>query len=197
MIASVNKPSYTYSKKWNSRMHHAHCDHKLLTKISLYGSFKGIVPRYKGWLPANEAGRAHAVNEHGAWWIAGKFARVDSNLPLRLALSGTRHFKQPICSRAFTYQYSYSLVVHIAEDYELLHSTSTKSSRCMCSISANSRTLYRDTGRAHTSCTHFNWIFELISSLRSNYALYRDTMPLSLPTVTYFGHFCYSCYLLH
>ena len=40
---------------------------------------KGIVPRYKGWLPANEAGRAHAVNEHGAWRIAGKFARVDSN----------------------------------------------------------------------------------------------------------------------
>ena len=87
--------------------------------------------------------------------------------PLRLALSGARHFKQPICSRAFTYQYSYSLVVHIAEDYELLHSTSTKSSRCMCSISANSRTLHRDTGRAHTSCTHFNWIFELMSSLRS------------------------------
>ena len=50
----------------------------------------------------------------------------------------------------------------------------------MCTISANSRTLHRDTGRAHTSCTHFNWIFELMSSLRSNYALYRDTMPLNL-----------------
>ena len=61
--------------------------------------------------------------------------------------------------------------------------TSTKSSRCMCSISANSRTLHRDTGRAHTSCTHFNWIFELMSSLRSSYALYRDTMPLKLSNV--------------
>ena len=50
----------------------------------------------------------------------------------------------------------------------------------MCSISANSRTLHRDTGHAHTSCTHFNWIFELLSSLRSSYALYRDTMPLTL-----------------
>ena len=89
-------------------------------------------------------------------------------------MSGAR---QPICSRAFTYQYPYSLVVHI-EDYEL-HSTSTKSLHCMCSISANSRTLNRDTGRAHTSCTHFNWIFELMSSLRSNYVLYRDTMPLT------------------
>ena len=138
------------------------------------------MPRYKGWLPANEAGRAHAVNEHGAWRIASKFARVDSNLPAeaRSVGSGARHFKQPICSRTFTYQNSYSLVVHIVEDYELLHSTSTKSSHCMCSISANSRTLHRDTGRAHTSCTHSNWIFELMSSLRSNYALYRDTMPL-------------------
>ena len=49
----------------------------------------------------------------------------------------------------------------------------------MCWISTNSHTLHRDTGRAHTSCTHFNWIFELMSSLRSNYALYRDTMPLT------------------
>ena len=39
--------------------------------------------------------------------------------------------------------------------------------------------LYRNTGRVHTSCTHFNWIFELMSSLRSNYALYHDTMPLN------------------
>ena len=31
--------------------------------------------------PANEAARAHAVNEHGAWQMAGKFACVDSNLP--------------------------------------------------------------------------------------------------------------------
>ena len=117
---------------------------------------KGIVPRYKDWLPSNEATRAHAVNGHGAWQMAGKFACQIQICPLRLALSGIRHFKQCICSRAFNYQYSYSLVIHIAEDYELLHSTSTKSSRCTRSISANSRTLYRNTGRAHTSCTHFN-----------------------------------------
>ena len=98
--------------------------------------------------------------------------------PLRFALSDVQHFKQHIFSRAFTYQYSYSLVVHIAEDHELLHAISTKSSCCTRSIT-NSRTLYRNTGHAHTSCTHFNWIFELMSSLRSNYALYRDTMPLT------------------
>ena len=46
-------------------------------------------------------------------------------------------------------------------------------------ISAYSCTLYHDTGHAHTSCTHFNWIFGLMSSLRSNYALYGGTMPLT------------------
>ena len=54
---------------------------------------KGIVPRYKGWLPANEAGRAHAVNEHGAWRIAGKFARVDSNQPAEARSVGCSTFQ--------------------------------------------------------------------------------------------------------
>ena len=71
------------------------------------------------------------------------------------------------------------LSMHIAEDYELLHSTLTKCSRCTGSISTNSRTLYSNIGCAHTSCTHFNWIFETMSSLRCNYALYCGTMPLS------------------
>ena len=35
-------------------------------------TLKGIVSRYKGLLPANEAAHAHAVNEHGAWRMAGK-----------------------------------------------------------------------------------------------------------------------------
>ena len=113
-------------------------------------------------------------------WLASSHVWIQI-CPLRLALSDVQHFKQHICSRACTYQYSYSSVVHIAEDHELLHLTSTKSSRCTCSISAqNSCTLYRNTGRVHTSCTHFNWIFELMSSLRSNYALYHDTMPLMM-----------------
>ena len=42
---------------------------------------KGIVPRYKGWLPTNEAAHTHVINEHGAWQMAGKVAHVDSNLP--------------------------------------------------------------------------------------------------------------------
>ena len=58
-------------------------------------------------------------------WLVS--SHVDSICQLRLALSGVRHFKQYICSRAFTYQYSYAVVVHIAEDYELLHLTLTKS----------------------------------------------------------------------
>ena len=54
---------------------------------------------------------------------------------------------------------------------------SRKSLYCTRSISVYSRGLYRDTGRTHTSCTHFNWIFELMSLLRSNYTLYHGTMP--------------------
>ena len=42
----------------------------------------------------------------------------------------------------------------------------------------HARALHRHTTRHVTSCTHFDWIFELMRSLRCNYALYRDTMPL-------------------
>ena len=45
-------------------------------------------------------------------------------------------------------------------------------------ISVHARALHRHTTRHVTSCTHFDWIFELMRSLRCNYALYRDTMPL-------------------
>ena len=50
-------------------------------------------------------------------------------------------------------------------------------------ISVHARALHRHTTRHVTSCTHFNWIFELMRSLRCNYALYRDTMPLNYPLV--------------
>ena len=46
-------------------------------------------------------------------------------------------------------------------------------------ISVHARALHRHTTRHVTSCTHFDWIFELMRSLRCNYALYRDTMPLT------------------
>ena len=45
-------------------------------------------------------------------------------------------------------------------------------------IFVHARALHRHTTRHVTSCTHFDWIFELMRSLRCNYALYRDTMPL-------------------
>ena len=51
------------------------------------------MPRYKGRLPANEAGRAHTVNEHGAWRIAGKFARVDPNQPTEACSVGRSTFQ--------------------------------------------------------------------------------------------------------
>ena len=153
-----------------------------------------FVPHYKGWLPVNEAARAHAVNEHGAWQMAGKFAcRFKyahwGSLCWAFNISSSISALEPLLISIPTL-----LVVHIAEDYELLHSTLTKSLHCMRSISANSRTLYCNTGCAHTSCTHFNWIFELLSSLRSNYALYHDTMPLRL--FLYTLHLVYTASLI-
>ena len=61
--------------------------------VPSYFYLKGIVPRYKDSLPANEAGRAHAVNEYGAWRIAGKFARVDSNQPAEARSVGRSTFQ--------------------------------------------------------------------------------------------------------
>ena len=80
-----------------------------------------------------------------------------------------------------------TLWLPLAEDRELPTQSSTKSLHCTCSISAYSHTLYHDTGHAHTSCTYFNWNFELMSSLRSNYALYRGTM---LDCDTVYAHKC-------
>ena len=53
-------------------------------------------------------------------------------LPLRFALLGVRHFKQLICSWAFTYQYSYSLVFHIAEDYAVADAGFLEGGFCYC-----------------------------------------------------------------
>ena len=62
---------------------------------------------------------------HGRWLVN---SRVDSNLPAKARSVGRSTFQaEYMLSSLYLYQYSYSLVVHIAEDYELLHSTSTKS----------------------------------------------------------------------
>ena len=59
---------------------------------------KGIVSRYKGWLPTNELTRAHAPNENWTWQTANKFASHIASLPAE-ALSAA-------CS---TFQASYVL----------------------------------------------------------------------------------------
>ena len=110
----------------------------------------------------------------GRWLVS---LRVDSNLPAEACSVGRLTFQAAYLLLNLYLSASLLFGCPYHWRYELLHSTSTKSLRCMHSISANSRTQYGNTGHAHTSCTHFNWIFELMSSLRSNYALYRDTMP--------------------
>ena len=43
-------------------------------------------------------------------------------------------------------------------------------------------------GCARTYCTHVVWIFEIMGSLRCNYALYHGTIPLSLTVWSQIGH---------
>ena len=79
----------------------------------LYGAvFKGIVPRYKGWLPTNEPGRAHAENKNWAWQMTNKFASHIQVCLLRLSLQCIQRLKHRMCSIALTYQYFYPLDAH-------------------------------------------------------------------------------------
>ena len=113
----------------------------------------------------------------GGWLISSRVQYIQI-CPLRLALLGVRLSRHRVDSWSYTYQYSYSLAVHNRRLQASQLDRRECLLRCMCLISVYFRGLYRDIGRAHTSCAHFNWIFELMSSLRSNYVLYMDTMPL-------------------
>ena len=135
-------------------------------------SFKGIVSRYKDY------------SGHGGWLIS---SRARSNLPAEARSAGRSTF-QASC-RLFSYYLSVFLLfwLPITEVCRVLNLTIANSAKRLCVARVRSPWtpayfcgLYRDIGHAHTSCTHFNWIFELMSSLRSNYALYSDTMPLNL-----------------
>ena len=113
---------------------------------------------------------------HGRWLVS---LQVDSNQPTEAR--SVRHTSQVayLLSSIYLSVLLFFLVVPIAEDHELLNSTSAKSSHCTYLISTNSCTLHRDTGRAHTSCIHVRWI-----SLRHNYTLYSDTISLNFNTWT-------------
>ena len=139
---------------------------------------KGTVPCYKGWLPTNEPAHTHVENKNWAWQTANKFASHTHICPLRLSLLCVQCFIHRMCFMALTYQYSYLLAAHIwrSQAFQFNHEQNLC---CMRLISAYSHALYRNTVCAPTSGTHFNWIFlKLISSLRSNYALYCGAMPL-------------------
>ena len=117
----------------------------------------------------------HAAKQNWAWWTADKFVSNIQVCQLRLSLQRIRCIKHRMCSSYSPYLsvflplaahnhkwYSpYYITFATTEDRELVNTIIIK--RCTHSISAYSRTLYCDTGRAHTSCTHFNWLFELMS----------------------------------
>ena len=71
---------------------------------------KGIVSRYKRWLPAN-----WSCTRPGNKWTLGvtdKFACSYIQIcPLRLSLPGGQLSKHRVGCRSYTYQYSYSLAV--------------------------------------------------------------------------------------
>ena len=110
-----------------------------------------------------EAACAHAVNEHWAWRMADKFACTFKSArwgSLCVRLSGHR-----VGSLSYTYQYSYSLAVHNRRLQASQLDCREPLLRCTCLISAYFCGLYRDIGRAHTSCAHFNWILNWTNEL--------------------------------
>ena len=83
-----------------------------LFELSTSTCIKGIVPRYKSWLPTNEPARAHAANENWAWQTANKFASRIQVCPLRLSLQWVWRLKHHVCSVALIYRFSYTLAAH-------------------------------------------------------------------------------------
>ena len=98
--------------------------------------------------------------------ILNETLNIHSNLPANAWFTQCCYH---VGSGSFTYRYSYP--------FSGLGRPLQPSLRCMCSLLWTIYT-HCDIERAHTSCTHSNYILELMSSLRSNHALCRDTMLL-------------------
>ena len=101
----------------------------------------------------NEPTHAHAANVNWAWRMANKFTSHIQVRPLRLSLQHVRRFKHCMCSIASIL----ALWPPIAEIRELLKSIINKIFALHAfDLHILSCALYRNTGCAHTSCTHFN-----------------------------------------
>ena len=122
------------------------------------------------------------MNSGRGGWLISLHAR--SNLPAE-ARSADRLTFQVLC-RFSSFYLSVSLLfwLPITEDWTVLKLTIANGAKLAHIQSPWTPTyfrgLYRDVGHANPSCPHFNWIFELKRSLRSNHPLYSDTMPLRL-----------------
>ena len=119
-------------------------------------------------------------NGRDGWLIS---SRACSNLPAEARSAGHSTFQASCRLSSFYLSVFLLFWLLITEDKTVLNLTITNGAKLARVQSprmpACFRGLYRDVWCAHPSTTHFNWIFELISSLRSNYALYSDTMPLT------------------
>ena len=139
-----------------------------------YEPVKGIMPHYKGWFSTYEHICTHVANENWAWQTVNKFTSRIQICPFRLSLQLVRHFKHRMsqCSIALTYQYSYPLAVQSWRSCAF--QIDNRSNLCTTHVRPPHTPvhyIYCDTGCTHTSGTHFNWIFKLMSSLRSKYGL--------------------------
>ena len=163
-------------------------------KGSNFCGLRRLLPNSKNWIPQKKLDcTVHngcecvylQKNEPAKYWTPWKFTamryvQISYSNPPAKALS-------VVCSTFQALYVLFSPYLSVILPYgcpswrswapQLDHN---KSLHCMCLISTCSHALYHDTGSAHTSCTHYNWILELMSSLRSNYTLYLGTMPLML-----------------
>ena len=141
------------------------------------------MPRYKGWLPTNEPACTHALNENWAWQTANKFTFHIQVCPLRLSLQRVRRFKHRMCSISLTYPYSYPLAAHSWRSWAC--QLNYQQNLCAAHIWPPHTPVHYTAilGMPIIPVPTFNWIFELTSSLKSNYALYHGTKPLSLSVV--------------
>ena len=125
-----------------------------------------------------EATCAHTVNEqgHGGWPIS---SCTHSNLPTETRSAGCSTSQALYRLSSFylsVFLHFWMLITEISRVLNLTTATVPNVLIYAACIRSPQKPMYfrglcHDIGHAHTSWAHFNWIFELMSSLRSNYTL--------------------------
>ena len=135
-----------------------------------YGTTRAVL---KGILCHTTRADCLQMNQHAPTWQrkTGHGERlISSRLVFKFAHWGSLcsefNVSSIVCTLYPLLKCSYLLVAHSWRSCasQLDHQQNVCAA-CVNSTSAYSHALYHDTGHAHTSCTQFNWIFELMSSV--------------------------------